>query len=41
MRNLVLETGRTVEQMTSTVASSLASLFPLGRLFDRRKRSRA
>jgi MFS family permease len=41
MRNLALETGRTVDQVLSTAASSLASLFPLGRLFDRRKRDRA
>lgn len=40
MRNFALETGRAFEQMTSTVASSLAALFPLGRLYDRRRRGR-
>lgn len=40
MRNFALETGRAFEQMTSSVASSIATLFPLGRIFDRRKRPR-
>ncbi|MBV8032919.1 MAG: MFS transporter, partial [Betaproteobacteria bacterium] len=41
MRDFALETGRAFDQISSTVATSLASLFPLGRLFDRRKRDRA
>jgi MFS family permease len=40
IRNFALETGRGVEQMVSSAATSLAALFPVGLLFDRRKRSR-
>lgn len=40
IKNFVLEACRTLELVLSTVASSLESLFPFGRLFDRRKRSR-
>ena len=40
IRTFALETGRAVEQVGSTVACSLASLVPIGRLFDRRRRSR-
>jgi MFS family permease len=40
MRNFALETGRAFGEVSSTVATALASLFPLGRLFDRRKRER-
>ena len=40
VRDFMLEAGRTFEQMSSTVATSLAIIFPFGRLFDRRRRSR-
>lgn len=40
IRNFTLEAGRMLGQVTSTVASSLETVFPFGRLFDRRKRSR-
>jgi MFS family permease len=40
VRDFVLEAGRVFEQMSSTVATSLAIVFPFGRLFDRRRRSR-
>ena len=40
LRDFVLEAGRSVEEVSSIVASSLASLSAFGRLFDRRKRSR-
>jgi MFS family permease len=39
IKNFVLEAGRMLELVLSTVATSLA--FPFGRLFDRRRRSRA
>jgi MFS family permease len=40
MRDFLLEAGRGFEQMVSTAASSAASVFPFGRLFDRRRRGR-
>ena len=40
MRSLVLEAGRMLELVTSTASSSLGTLFPFGRLFDRRRRPR-
>lgn len=40
MRNFALEAGRAVEQVSSTVATTLGQMFPFGRLFDRRRRSR-
>jgi hypothetical protein len=40
IRNFLLETGRMFELLSSTAASLLETLFPFGRLFDRRKRSR-
>jgi hypothetical protein len=41
IRNFALETGRAFDQISSTVATALSALFPLGRMFDRRKRDRA
>jgi hypothetical protein len=40
IRNFVHEAGRTLELLSSTAANSLDTLFPFGRLFDRRRRSR-
>jgi MFS family permease len=40
IRNFVLEAGRMLELVSSTAANSLDTLFPFGRLFDRRRRSR-
>ena len=40
VRDYALEAGRAFEQATSVAAASLASLFPFGRLFDRRRRGR-
>jgi MFS family permease len=40
IRNFVLEAGRMLELLSSTAANSLDTLFPFGRLFDRRRRSR-
>ena len=40
MRDFALEAARAFEQATSTAAASLSSLFPVGRLFDRRRRNR-
>ena len=40
MRSFVLEAGRMIELLSSTAANSLETLFPFGRLFDRRRRSR-
>lgn len=40
IRNFAFETGQTLEQAMSTVASSLSGLFAVGRLFDRRRRQR-
>ena len=40
MRNFALEAGRSMGQVSSTVATTLTELAPFGRLFDRRRRSR-
>lgn len=40
IRSFVLEAGRMLELLSSTAANSLDTLFPFGRLFDRRRRSR-
>jgi MFS family permease len=40
MRNFALETGRNLDQIASTVSTSLSGLAPFGRLFDRRKARR-
>ena len=40
IRNFVLEAGRMLELLSCTAANSLDTLFPFGRLFDRRRRSR-
>jgi hypothetical protein len=40
MRNFALETGRNLDQIASTVSTSLSGLAPFGRLFDRRRRRR-
>jgi hypothetical protein len=40
MRDFALEAGRAVEQVSSTVATTLGDIFPFGRLFDRRRRGR-
>jgi MFS family permease len=40
IRDFALETGRTFEQVLSTAGGALGALFPLGRLFDRRRRNR-
>jgi MFS family permease len=40
MRNFALETGRNLDQIASTVSTSLSGLVPIGRLFDRRKARR-
>jgi MFS family permease len=40
IRNFALETGRAFDQVLSTAGGTLAALLPLGRLFDRRRRSR-
>lgn len=40
IQHFLLETGRMLELMSSTAANSLDMLFPFGRLFDRRRRSR-
>ena len=41
IRTFVLEAGRMLESLSTTAASSLESLFPFGRIFDRRRRSRS
>jgi MFS family permease len=41
IRDFALETGRTVEQVLSSAASSLGAVFPLAQVFERRKRPRA
>jgi MFS family permease len=40
MRNFILEAGRMLEVLSSTAATSVGTLFPFGRLFDRRGRPR-
>ena len=40
IRSFVLEAGRMLELVTSTASSSLGTIFPFGRLFDRRRRPR-
>jgi MFS family permease len=40
IRNFALETGRAFDQISSTAATALSAVFPLGRLFDRRRRDR-
>jgi MFS family permease len=40
IRTFVMEAGRMIELLSSTAANSLDVLFPFGRLFDRRRRSR-
>lgn len=40
MRNFAMETARNLDQVASTVSTSLSGLVPLGRLFDRRKARR-
>ena len=40
MRNFAMETGRTFDQLSSTVSTALSGLAPLGRLFERRKARR-
>ncbi len=40
MRSFALEAGRAISQLCSTAAGSLETLFPFGRLYDRRRRSR-
>jgi hypothetical protein len=40
IRTFVLEAGRMLQLVSSTAANSLDTLFPFGRLFDRRRRSR-
>jgi hypothetical protein len=37
MRDFALETGRTFDQIASTVSTSLSGLAPIGRIFDRRR----
>lgn len=40
IRNFLLEAGRMIELLSSTAASLLETVFPFGRLFDRRRRVR-
>ena len=40
IQEFVLEAARMFEQMSSMTAASLATIFPFGRLFDRRRRNR-
>jgi MFS family permease len=40
VRTFVLEAGRMLELLSSIAANSLGTLFPFGRLFDRRRRPR-
>ncbi|HYG55984.1 MAG TPA: MFS transporter [Burkholderiales bacterium] len=41
IRDFVMQAGRVFGEMSSTVATSLAIVFPFGRVFDRRRRTRA